>query len=256
MKTIRPGDSGIEVDKWQMFLIGQGFGGLIISSDFDEPTEKATKIFQSNFGLTPDSIVGPGTIAKAKSLGFIEENFSDYNPDGYPPKPGFSPFTTTEQRAKAFGTFAYVPAPTPSNPEAIRITGDWEKSNIVNIAVPELSWIPGCSGHIQLHQKVQEPFKSLIAELKEKNLIDSILSWDDSFVPRFIRGSRTYLSIHPFGTAFDINARWNPLGVKPVGLGQKGTVFPIVEIANKYGFYWGGHFDSRPDGMHFEFVQV
>jgi len=25
-----------------------------------------------------------------------------------------------------------------------------------------------------------------------------------------------------------------------------------VPLANEHGFYWGGHFRHRPDGMHFE----
>jgi len=25
-----------------------------------------------------------------------------------------------------------------------------------------------------------------------------------------------------------------------------------VPLANKWGFYWGGHFGGRLDGMHFE----
>jgi len=25
-----------------------------------------------------------------------------------------------------------------------------------------------------------------------------------------------------------------------------------VPIANRFGFYWGGHYQSRMDGMHFE----
>ena len=30
----------------------------------------------------------------------------------------------------------------------------------------------------------------------------------------------------------------------------------LVPLANKHGFYWGGHFESRPDGMHFEMAEV
>lgn len=30
----------------------------------------------------------------------------------------------------------------------------------------------------------------------------------------------------------------------------------LVPIANDFGFYWGGHFRSRLDGMHFEIAEL
>jgi hypothetical protein len=30
----------------------------------------------------------------------------------------------------------------------------------------------------------------------------------------------------------------------------------LVPIANKHGFYWGGHYSKRADGMHFEAAKV
>ena len=83
------------------------------------------------------------------------------------------------------------------------------------------------------------------------DLLHLVLTWEGSFVPRFVRGSRTTLSNHAFGSAFDINAPWNGLGIVPPLVGQKGSVRELVLLAHKYGFYWGGHF-NRKDGMHFE----
>jgi hypothetical protein len=71
-------------------------------------------------------------------------------------------------------------------------------------------------------------------------------------VQRFIRCSTSSLSNHAFGTAFDINADQNPLGHQPALPGEPGCVFELVPIAHKFGFYWGGHFKDRRDGMHFE----
>jgi hypothetical protein len=42
----------------------------------------------------------------------------------------------------------------------------------------------------------------------------------------------------------------------PALLGHDGTVRELVSIANAHGFYWGGHFRNRPDGMHFEIAEV
>jgi hypothetical protein len=89
-----------------------------------------------------------------------------------------------------------------------------------------------------------------------KSVLPLVLTFGGSFVPRFIRGSRTVLSNHAFGSAFDINVAWNLLGNTPALVGQKGSVRPLVSIANEYGFYWGGHFNSRRDGMHFEVAKI
>ena len=48
---------------------------------------------------------------------------------------------------------------------------------------------------------------------------------------------------------------WNGLGARPALVGQKGCVRELVEIANRNGFYWGGHF-TRLDGMHWEVAKI
>ncbi|WP_354234540.1 M15 family metallopeptidase [Bradyrhizobium sp. I1.8.5] len=63
---------------------------------------------------------------------------------------------------------------------------------------------------------------------------------------------------HAFGSAFDINASENRLGARPALVGTRRSTRELVPLANRHGFYWGGHFGSRPDGMHFEtaFIQT
>jgi hypothetical protein len=46
------------------------------------------------------------------------------------------------------------------------------------------------------------------------------------------------------------------LGVPPAKQGELGSVRELVPIANKWGFYWGGHFKERKDGMHFELANI
>ena len=81
------------------------------------------------------------------------------------------------------------------------------------------------------------------------------LTFDGSCELRLKRGSTkadiANLSNHAWGTAFDINARWNPRKSVPAMMGDRGCVRELVAIANANGFYWGGHF-STVDGMHFE----
>ncbi len=110
----------------------------------------------------------------------------------------------------------------------------------------------GAPSGMRFHRLAAEQLKGLWEAWEQSNLLDRVLTYDGSFVPRFIRGSRTVLSNHAFGSAFDINADLNPLGQRPKLVGQRGSVRELVPLANQWGFYWGGHFGSRPDGMHFE----
>ncbi len=54
-----------------------------------------------------------------------------------------------------------------------------------------------------------------------------------------------------YGSAFDLNYRWNMLGQVPALVDHEGSVRKLIPIANKHGFYSGAHF-KRLDGMHFE----
>jgi hypothetical protein len=42
----------------------------------------------------------------------------------------------------------------------------------------------------------------------------------------------------------------------PALKGELGSVRELVPLANRHGFYWGGHFRGRPDGMHFEAARI
>ena len=71
-------------------------------------------------------------------------------------------------------------------------------------------------------------------------MLELVLTWDGSFVRRFIRCSTTNLSNHAFGSAFDINAAFNRFGAQPAFPGDQGSLFDLVPIAHQHGFYWGG----------------
>jgi len=174
----------------------------------------------------------------------------------YPPVPDFKPIVGTAARQAIFGKFNYISAPVSGNKENISIQGDWARKNLCIIELPQLMGIHGApnSGKIQCHVMVADSIRFMFNDFEQEGLLDVIHTWDGMFCPRFQRGSKTALSNHAFGTAFDINAQWNPLGETPAEDGELGCVFPLVEIANKHGWYWGGHF-SRPDGMHFEYAR-
>ncbi|MBM3909916.1 MAG: M15 family metallopeptidase [Firmicutes bacterium] len=259
MQILKKGSTGQDVEKWQAFLRGSSPTSLVlISGIFDDVTDKETKVFQKKKNLTPDGVVGSKTLAVALQTGFglMEDSTCDQDGPGWPSKPTHGPLSYTD-REKLFGRFSYVSSPVASSPEAITITGNWAL-NISQIVIPELAGIPGVprSCSVQFHSTLGPQVIKLFKDWDSAGLRYLILTWGGSWVPRFVRGSRTTLSNHAWGTAFDINVAWNGLGVQPALRGETGSVRELVDIAYENGFYWGGWFPRRPDGMHFEAYKI
>lgn len=193
------------------------------------------------------------------NLSSLREKYREH--EWTPPKPDFG----QADREATFGRFEYVDDAT-NDPDGIRITDGWASTNVGKVMIPQLKGVQvGAStkvedGNIQFYKRSHEQLRALFAAWENANLTRLIHSWDGSFNPRYMRNAahiRSKLSNHAWGTAFDINARWNPLGSVPKKLGEHGCVREMAEIANLHGFYWGGHFGgTRPDGMHFEIAKI
>ena len=248
-----------EVARWQAFLIGQGHR-LKADGDFGPKTDAATKSFQAKHGLVPDGEVGPRTYAKAEELAFDVPPAPEtpvvagvFVAGGFPSLPDFPPLVGTAARQRLFGAFEYEPSPTAGNPEGIRILGAWESENIRAVPLP-LAGVSGAPSSlaVMFHKAAIPQLLGLWGAWERHGLLPLVQSWHGAFVARFVRGSRSTLSNHAFGTAFDINAGSNPFGAKPALLGAPGSVQELVPLAHAWGFYWGGHFGGVPDGMHFE----
>lgn len=239
-----------EVAGWQQFL------GIEADGIFGAETTTATKSWQQANGLEPDGIVGESTVARAIEKGFAAPKRIAGETNYYPPRPSFgSP--NNSQREKLFGKFSWQRKS--GNSSDIEITSrSWISENIVRIQVRQLIGIEGAprDGVITVHRLAAEPIQGFFEEVERQGLLDLILTWGGSFYPRFIRGSQSTLSNHSWGTAFDINAAWNWLGDKPAAVGKKGSLLKLVVIANSFGFYWGGHYTGRLDGMHFELAAL
>jgi len=257
MRTLRLGDRGQDVALWETFLVGQGYYWTEVDGLFNEDTKQSTIDFQRGLNLTPDGTVGPKTYAAALQRGFpgIEDESQGEDSPNWPPcliQP-----VSSMKRAELFGTFAFKPAGNPSNPEAILITDGWGAQNIAHVEIPQLKGVIGApgSGIIPFHTKAAKQLQMLFAAWEEAGLLPLVLSFAGSWAPRYVRGSRQYLSNHAWGTAFDINVPQNPLGAVPALVGKSGSVRKLVALANAHGFYWGGHFE-RQDGMHFEVARL
>lgn len=258
MQILRRGSEGEEVRRWQRFLIGQGLLESAADGVFGPVTERATRTFQRRAKIDVEGIVGPMTYAAALQRGF-DVDFTDPlgGEDGgdWPPRPDFLPLVANADRAALFGEFSYEPVG--PDTDGIRILGGWQKANIQHVTVPRLIGVKGApaTGRISVHRLVIEQTRALFQGWQDAGLADLILTWEGSFAPRFVRGSRTNLSNHAWGTGFDMNYQWNRLATVPALRGEKGSVRELVPIAQDHGFYWGGHF-SRHDGMHFEVAQL
>lgn len=256
LKVIQIGSSGPSVELWQAFLRGKGYYFGLIDGDFGPRTKAATIKFQNKHRLEPDGIVGNKSYGVAMRLGFegtIDERRDELGAS-FPPPPPFGPLVSNLDRQNVFGHFQFISKPLPRNPENIVITDDWERNNIKTLSIPQLTRIKG-DEKVRFHKLGANQLVELWKEWETAGLISRIITWDGSFVPRYVRGSTKTLSNHAFGSAFDINAAWNGIGTLPALTTQKGSVRTLVSIANKHGFYWGGHF-SRKDGMHFEIAKI
>lgn len=251
MRVLGLNITGTDVTAWQTFLVGRGLLAEITGT-FDAATDKATRDFQRQHRLTVDGEAGEATFSVALQLGL---SFGDaaHTEKRLPPRPSFgSP--TQAQRTVLFGEFHYQPA----GGGNIRITDNWVQENVRKVFLPGLAGkkIAPADGKILFHKLAIPQLVAMFEVWEQRGLLNRILTWAGSFVPRMIRGSSIQLSSHAFASAFDINAAWNGLGVRPPLLGKPGSVVELVPIANAFGFFWGGHYVSRPDGMHFEVARI
>ena len=108
----------------------------------------------------------------------------------------------------------------------------------------------------RFHRRAAGQLEALWAAWGRAGLLGRVRTYEGSYAARFVRGRPGQLSSHAYGSAFDINQRWNRLGHLPAPAGAAGSVRELVDIANAHGFFWGGHFKGRPDGMHFEVAKL
>jgi hypothetical protein len=230
-----------------------------VDGSFGPVTATATQEFQRRHGLTDDGIAGNHTIGVAMTLGFavVEDDAPGAESLDWPPP---TELTSLRQqgREQLYGQYPFEPVAMEGNPEAIRILSKWPDENLVMVQIPQLVGVKGAptSGTVPFHRLVAPRVVELFARWEAAGLNGRVLTWGGSFAPRFIRGSRSVLSAHAHGSAFDINVAWNGFGVFPARVGAKGSVRELVPIANELGFLWGGHFSRKKDGMHFELVKL
>jgi D-alanyl-D-alanine carboxypeptidase-like protein/putative peptidoglycan binding protein len=272
-----------EVQRWQYFLLRIGINQVgLIDGDFGLNTEKATKFFQVQSGLSPNGKVNDQTLEKARELGYTilpDDYYTSRAGTSFPDEPDNLESPSNESRNETFTCFKFIQRPLAQRPdaEAIVIKGscdgalsDWTAAKIIQIPVPQLKFARGFNGTVRCHRLAAPMIAKLFEAWESADLLHLIMSYEGCFVPRYKRrqappgtgghGEKksadvSALSNHSFGSAFDINFPDNKLGDVPALCGRRGSTRELVEAANRLGFFWGGHF-STPDGMHFEISKV
>lgn len=263
MKVLKKGMKGPEVEQWQYFLLGDSYPCLT-DGVFGDTTHNSTVQFQKDYGLTSDGVVGPGTYQKAMELGFeyLEGEAEKFEPEiaepegsDWPPLPAFRSPSESEVEAM-FGKIEFEA----TSSGKVQITNGWDQENIVEIYIPQLTKINQKWGHdngkILFHRLAAQQMIDMWQAWEDEGLLKHVINWSGSYYPRFVRGSTERLSNHSYGTAFDINVNQNGLGKRPALVGELGSVRELVPLANKFGFFWGGHYRKRKDGMHFEVAKI
>ena len=162
---------------------------------------------------------------------------------------------STAKVKQLFGSFQWRS----TGGSSIEILGNWVKENIVTVYVPELDRVPTFgglfSGRVQFHKNGVNQLLKAFRDCSEWGVVDDIIFWAGSFVPRRVRGS-SQLSRHSWGIAFDVNSEQNPFKSRPVGSRKLGSLHRVVPCFEDNGFVWGGRWTSTPDGMHFELAEI
>lgn len=275
LRTLREGshDQDGLVLALEEFLRDEGCYWVEADGVFNEDTDAAVRLFQKDAGLKIDGVVGTKTWGAFLSKGFHAVELEAE--EDWPARPGYTPIPYG-QRSALFGEMTYKHAPVKGNPEACMITNNWLQDHVVTEVIPQLKGIPGVmwqgqlagkgpsSGRVQLHKLAVAPTLALWQAWEDAGLLGNIETWLGMLCVRFVRGSRTTLSNHARGTAFDINASWNGLRKTPALRGQRGCVRELVEVAltidvDGWGWWWGGWgwppSYARLDGMHFELTR-
>jgi hypothetical protein len=253
--------AGEDVEAWQRFLAEEGLSLGVIDGAFGLKTEKATKEFQRRHMLVEDGLVGRQTYEKALQLGYdpIEwpEAAANKKDPYWPPVPTHIGQPSTRTAERLFGKFVWRSSPTESESRAIEILDDWPKRNLVTVEIPQLAKIgrPLRTPRVTVHKLAAKPMQKLWQAWEDAGLLKLVLTWDGLYNPRVIGGTKS-LSNHAYGAAFDINAPYNRWGGNVPLVGEKGAVRELVPLANEHGFWWGGHYKGKKDGMHFELAKV
>lgn len=126
---------------------------------------------------------------------------------------------------------------------------NFEANHIVSFPLPyQLTYDNQPVTHARCHRLLVDNFIQAFTEIQTAGLADSFTEYNGIYARRSIRGYASHPSTHSWGIAIDMCASQYPLG------SAKRMPQAIVDIWRRAGFYYGGDFTHRPDGMHLQFA--
>lgn len=235
MNTIKRGSRGKDVLELQRYL--HKYWSLVPDGSFGQNTENAVMAAQKALGLKADGVVGPITreaFVKDGADGLAGTVYSDGRPTDYRP-------LSQAEKVALFGLALDGDGNAPSG----------FSKNLVTLQLGH--WFPDIDGvkSVQVHRLVERQWRAFFQDVVDAGLASRVISCAGGYVPRMVRGSKTTMSSHAFGTAIDFNAQWNWLGNEPAGVGERGSLKELYPHMKKYRL-WSGAWFSRLDGMHLE----
>lgn len=232
-ELIKKGFGGNEVMVLQIALQTLGYYSNDTDGIFGPYTEECVRKFQSDSGLVVDGIVGALTWKALSARGKVPDDAIIPNPAFKPKRP-----RNYEDVRSIFGNYS---------DDATR--GVWESQNLTFCQVPdEFTCFPKRGGFpgFTTNKNLVTTFKDVFWKILNEGLADKIYSYDGCYNPRRIQGSSSP-SLHSWAIAIDLNYEGNELGDPTPSMDQQ-----VVDIFKAAGFFWGGDFQHRKDGMHFE----
>lgn len=235
MKVLKIGIASPEVKKLQQKLIKDGWLKEIIDGKnqadgfFGRNTHAAVVSFQRANDLVVDGIVGEITW-NAVMKGVL--NTEPAPTTGIPQIPSSNAevkkiFGSTKAEIESKLAFCEVP----SSLKAFPFRGNTGKRGFT------------------CHKLLVPVFQSVFGEIVAQDLEDKIYSYEGVFNWRQIAGSSN-MSLHSYAIAIDLNYEGNELGDSTPAMDRN-----VVKIFKKHGFFWGGDYTGRKDGMHFEWFK-
>jgi len=128
------------------------------------------------------------------------------------------------------------------------LSPQWEAENIIRVPLPAPLPFEGTQvTRVTCHTKLATIFPATLQKIFAAGLWPKLHSYGGGFQFRPMRGLSS-LSLHTWGIAWDFDPEHNLLGTH----GTMDT--SIVNIFERDGFMWGGHFTGRKDPMHFQWA--
>lgn len=260
------------VRKLQTKLKDAGHDPGEIDGKFFDDTLAAVNAFRKEGGLDPIPKPKPEPTKEVKAQPVAKLNLealpeSVATSKGDPTEAGPSiKYLGDDDRRGLFGRFKFTPYPANEAGQVIHVLDDpatgknWADTNLVTVEIPQLKKMllngkPHTSGKVTVHKLIVPQLLAMFEKIEADGMLHYFITYEGAHNPRYIRGSKTSLSNHAYGTALDFNAEWNGMGKEPAKVGEKGSLRELVPYFEAFGFYWGGYF-SRKDGMHIEAAKV